>query len=397
MNRQILGWLLTTEDLYLNLISKLEGLSLQSGDWDICNWVKKFRREKGKLPTWAELKVRYDVIPECKELEKDFVKDEVVDYIREEKLKSWIVGVAEDIEKGFVNYTKVFEDVKRMRDTLDFSEEIGSDVKEVYEEVLENVVNPESNVRIKTGIKGLDNITGGGFGKGEISVLIAPPGIGKTMFLLNCMYAALVNRKNVLLLSCELSEMRLLERLYRRIAKVSREEVRLNKDIVAKELSRFFRFTKAKGIILYKRPYFWKVEDVDLYIDKLRSRGQDIDVLLIDYLDKLDVGRREYRLALRDLTEDLRYLSIEKNIAVITATQANRLSLSSIMITEEHVSESFGKVEVSDVVLSLSRTFKDEGKNMGKLVMLKNRDRGGRGVIIPVRMDLNKCLVEDLA
>jgi len=394
MNRQLLGYFLTSEGLFLDYLSRLEGLNLQKGDWNIVNWVVAFRKEKSRLPTWEELKVRYDVVPVKENLDKVFVEQEIERYIRDERLKSWIISVANGIDKGITDYGKVFDDVKRLREELDFVPQEGSDIKKRFVEVIDILSSPEMHVRVPSGIKGLDKILDGGFSKGETAIMIAPPGIGKTTFLLNVMYSAVINRRHVLFISKEMSELRLLDRLYRRISKSSKKDIRVSGIKVKERLERFFRYVKISGSILYKRPYSWGAQDIGMYIDKLKSKGMVIDILLIDYMDKLRVPKGDFRLALRDLTEELRYLSIEKNLALVTATQANRLALSAVTITEEHVSESFGKVEVADVVMSLGRTQKDEEKGVGRIVMLKNREGAGRGVIIPISLDLDKCIME---
>ena len=396
MNRQLLGYLLTTESLFLDYSGKLEGLTLQKGDWNIVNWTISFRKDKAVLPTWEELKVRFPEIPVKEALEVHFVEQEVIRFIRDESLKTWIITVANDIDRGVSNFGKVFSELKTLSEHLDFSPKEGSDVRARFKEIMDLLAAPEQHVRVQSGIKGLDKVLDGGFGKGEIAVMIAPPGIGKTTFLLNSFYGAIASRRNALFVSGELSEMRLLERLYRRIARATKKDVRVDAHKVKDRLERFFRYIKTAGLILYKRPYSWGALEISLYIDKLRSKGIEVDILFIDYMDKLKVPKGDFRLLLRDLTEDLRYLAIEKNVALVTATQANRMALSAITITEEHVSESFGKVEVADVVMSLGRTQKDEEKGTGRIVMLKNREGRGKGIIIPITLNLDHCLIEGL-
>jgi replicative DNA helicase len=397
MNRQLLGHLLTTESLFLDYCGKLEGLRLIQGDWTVVNWVILYRKEKNILPTWEELKVKFPDLPVKEVLDKVFVEQEIMRFVRDESLKSWIINVANDIDKGLSNYGKVFSELKSMSELLDFQAVEGSNISVRYKEVIDLLSTPELHVRVQSGIKGLDKVLDGGFGKGEIVIAIAPPGIGKTTFLLNSFYGAISARKHALLISAELSELRLLERLYRRISKSTKKDVRVDAHKVKERLERFFRYIKTSGLILYKRPYSWSVMDIGLYIDKLRSKGIEIDILFVDYMDKMKPSNKgDYRLALRDLTEDMRYLAIEKNIAVVTATQANRAALSAITVTEEHVAESFGKVEVADVVLSMGRTQKDEEKGTGRLVMLKNREGRGKGIIIPISLDLDRCTMEDL-
>lgn len=396
MNRLILGYLLTTEVLYLDYSAKIQGLALKPGDWNIVNWATAERKEKGRLPTWEEIKVRFPEIPPKEPLELKFVEEEITRWVRDESLRNWIINVATDVDRGNSNFGNVFNQLKGMAETLDFTTVEGSNIKDCYTSVIDNLSAPENHVKVSSGLKGLDKVLDGGYGKGEIIVMIAPPGIGKTTFLLNSFHGAVSSRKNALFLSCELSELRLLERLYRRISKSTKKDVRIDATKVKRRLDSYFQYVKSSGLVLYKRPYHWGVHEIGMYIDKQRSKGIDIDILFVDYLDKLKVPKGDYRLLLRDLTEDLRYLAIEKNVAVVTATQANRAALSAITITEEHVAESFGKVEVADVVMSLGRTQKDEEKGTGRIVMLKNREGRGKGIIIPIALNLDVCLMEDL-
>lgn len=396
MDKSLLLTLLTTEDLYVSLIPMMEGVTLQNGDWPVVTWVKQFRSEKRRLPTKDELSVRFSSFPARKNLEDSFAREEILRYVQEDTMRRWVLGVAEKIDRGTVNYSQVVDEVKKLGEKFQVKTWDGSQVDKRYKEVVEVVSMPEMQERMSTGLKGLDRVLGGGYGRGEIVVLIAPPGMGKTMFLLNAMYSALVQRKNVLFLTLELSEDRFLERFYRRVAEVTRQQMRQDKAKVLDSIGRFFKYMKATGIVLFKARGAWGVEDLGLYLERLKGMGTKIDLVVIDYLDKIRVGRGELRVALGDMTEDLRYMSMEQQVGIVTATQANRASLTSMVVTTEHVGESFRKVEVADVVLSLSRNHKEEDKGQGRLVMLKNRESGGVGVIIPVRIAFDTSLISDL-
>ena len=136
-------------------------------------------------------------------------------------------------------------------------------------------------------------------------------------------------------------------------------------------------------------------QDIGLYLDKLKAKGHEIDMVIVDYIDKLKVTKGDFRLALRDLTEELRYLSIDRNIAVVTATQANRASLAKPKMTEAHISESFGKVEVADTIIALSQTDEERTQKRARLVMLKNRDYVSGGCIESY-VDFDKMILMDI-
>ena len=123
------------------------------------------------------------------------------------------------------------------------------------------------------------------------------------------------------------------------------------------------------------------------------------DLLIVDYLDLLAPRGSDLRLEprhrLRSVTEDLRSISLRHNIAVISATQANRASLSKLKITEANVSESFGKIEVADVVLALCQSEEEKQNKRARLSILKNRDYISGGCV-EVYVDFDRMLLMGL-
>ena len=320
MQKMLLGYLLTNEEVYLNCIPAVRQAGiLDNIDLRMVEWAVQYRDKSKRLPTWEELQVVYSFVPTKVLLEPAFVIAEIAKNVCETRLRNWIINVAGDIEKGTVSYARVQEELHRLVKEVGIGVKEGIDIKDLYVDILDAVFDQERNEFVTSGLPTLDKALGGGFQKGEAAVLIAPPGVGKTMWLLNCCYASLVARKNVLFLSCEMSEVRLLERLYRRIAGVSREDIRRNKDKVKVTLDKFFKMVNAKGIILHKKSEEWGVEDIKFYLERLRAEGTAIDVVIVDYLDKLRMKKGDRRLALRDLAEEFRYMTLETNTCGISA------------------------------------------------------------------------------
>jgi len=401
LDRLLLGTLLTCRELYLQYCPLLEGVNLERGDWNVVHWVKSVYKEHKRLPTWAELKARYPEFgPEQNIPDLTIIEKGIIDFIKEDRLKDWLIKVANKIETKKVDYLEIFGEMREMVRKYDVSESAYRDAEKVWGDVLDKMVYSEQNIRISTGVKKLDDVLSGGVGLGEIMILIAPSGRGKTIFLVNAAYGACLARKNVLFITLEMSEEFILGRFYRRMLLSNRDEIRKDKEKAAKELQRQFRHLKNKVFVKFMMPGSLTVEGLERVLDTVEQReGVNIDVVMIDYVDKMKLpysGSSEDRTSgLRTLTELVRYFGIRKNKAIMTVTQSNRKGLSASLITEEHISESYGKIEVSDIVLSLTSTLEETQQSKARLVVLKNREYGGVGTVIPVRTEFDKSLIEE--
>jgi len=388
---------LTDYELFVNYKDIVKRLFLSQKERDMIKYVEKFLEVFGKTPTFEELCIRY---PECKNLQlrnidDKVIREEFVSFIRNERVKEWILKVASKVDSREVVSIELFEEVSAIvREFEEKSKELVL-VKDKVSSVMEKITKREENIAVKSGIKGLDKVLHGGFSKGEFACMIAPPGRGKTTFLINVAYGALVDRKNVLFVTMELSEEAIIGRFLRRVAGMSRKDLRVKGKEAEKIFKRFFDLA-GKLSVVYEKPYELSVEKLRILVDKFEMNfGEKVDEIVLDYLDRMKVPYRDYRLGFMYLIDWLRDLGAEKQLTVVSATQANRASLGVSVVTAEYVAESFKKIESSDVVLSFNRSERDKGKGAARIVVLKNREYGGEGAVIPVKVDLDKMLIKD--
>jgi hypothetical protein len=80
---------------------------------------------------------------------------------------------------------------------------------------------------------------------------------------------------------------------------------------------------------------------------------------------------------------------------IVKNTQANRASLSKPKITQAHVSESFGKIEVADLVLAICQNEDEFALKRGRLAILKNRDNI-TGATLELFMDFERMIIMDV-
>ena len=100
---------------------------------------------------------------------------------------------------------------------------------------------------------------------------------------------------------------------------------------------------------------------------------------------RFDSLRHELKL----IYEELRNLSMDMNIPIWTASQANRESANASVVGLENMSEAYGKAMVADIVLSLSRKPIEKSKGSGRLFVAKNR-AGKDGILFPIFIDTSR-------
>ena len=124
----------------------------------------------------------FDILKEVKDASfKDhlFIKEKSIKFCKQQELKKAIRKVENIMEKGeFESYDKCEEYIREAiqigdGDTGNF---------EVFHN-LEEVLKDDFRHPVPTGLDGIDNLLNGGLAKGEIGVILAPTGVGKTTML----------------------------------------------------------------------------------------------------------------------------------------------------------------------------------------------------------------------
>ena len=229
---------------------------------------------------------------------------------------------------------------------------------------------------IPTGFPLLDAeaVLDGGLANGELGVVMAPTGGGKSFFLVNLGFGALAAGKNVIHYSMELSETHVGNRYDSRITGIATKELRSKMTEAENKLARFM------GGQLFIKEYPPKVATINtikFHVGRLLSNGFDPDLVIIDYGDlmKSRRGYEQKRFELESIFEDLRALSMELKLPIWTATQSNREGFNEDVITIDKVGEAINKAHVVDFFGTFSQRKFHIGKNrMGQANVNYNID-----------------------
>ena len=242
--------------------------------------------------------------------------------------------------------------------------------------------------------KDMDDLLKGGLGKGELGVVIAPTGAGKSMVLVHLGAQALKEGKNVLHYTLELGDTIVASRYDSAITGVELKNLVTFKEKIYDEVKEI----EGKLIVKEYPTRSATIQTIKNHIDKLRRRDFIPDMIIIDYGDLIkpeSSGRDEKRHQLETIYEELRGLAQESECPVWTASQTNRSGLNAEVITMESISEAFNKCFVADFIFTVSRTVEDKNTNTGRIFLAKNRN-GPDGLIFPLFMDTSNVKIKVL-
>jgi hypothetical protein len=329
----------------------------------------------------------------------DALENEVLGAVRSKQLEELLLEGGRMIDSGKVDYDRL---AAGLRDVLAISSDnhLGTELNENIPQIINRVTSSEIYESIPTGIQGLDNVIGG-WRKGQLACGMAASGVGKSTFLINHAVAAAMSGRNVMLLTVELADTAVIERVVRNIGKLDRQALQADKPFAEKWVGKFFRLTRSRFVVRYARPGRFSVEDMEAYLDRLAAlTGFEPDIIFIDYLDEMRAGefdrRKDTRHQHSGVTRDLIGVAKTRDLAVVTMTQTNRDAVGKKRLTMKDVGEDYGKIKQGDVTFALCQT-DDEYRNwQARVRILKNRDGPGVGREIPVSVDYAKMLVRSL-
>ena len=309
-----------------------------------------------------------------------FVKDKALDFCRKQAFKDALEESVELIQ------TEKFESVltiMRNAVSVGLPSSVGHDF---FEDVEARFVKINRQV-CPTGLSKLDakDILNGGLGRGEIGVVTANTGVGKSHWLVAMGANAMRHGKNVLHYTFELSEHAVGLRYDSNLCGIPSNEVQDRKE---KVLKKYEDMDLGRLIIKEYPTGAATVITIRNHVEKLMLKGFSPSVILIDYADIMrstksyDSLRHELKL----IYEELRNLAMDLNVPIWTASQANRESAQSDIVGLENMSEAYGKAMVADLVISISRKAMEKSTGTGRLFIAKNR-AGKDGLVFPIHIN----------
>ena len=387
---------LLSDKKFLQTISDI--LEPEYFDSDANKWLAKEIRdyffEYKTAPTLEVMKVKIDdmendvlqvsVVENLKEswrnvesTDLQFVQEQTLEFCRNQVMKNAIMDSVDLIEVG------QYDQIKKL---VDEAMKAGSDRDLGHDYIIgiEERLTKSTRDTVKTGWDPIDEVMDGGLGAGELGVVVAPAGIGKTWCLQSIGASAVKEGLNVVHYTLELNQNYVGLRYDTVFSGVTTADIKYYQDDVKKKIDQL----KGKLLIKYFPTKSATVQTLAAHLSQIDIQGTKPDLVLVDYADILKGMGSEKRHVLENIYEDLRGLAGEIECPIWTASQANRSSLEEDVIDATKVAEAYSKVMIADFVVSVSRKVEDKIANTSRFHVIKNRF-GIDGVTFPSSMNTN--------
>jgi KaiC/GvpD/RAD55 family RecA-like ATPase len=228
--------------------------------------------------------------------------------------------------------------------------------------------------RMPTGITELDLLLDGGYPRG-LSIFVGDSGAGKSMCLAHSAAEGIYNQMHVGMVTLELPEEVQLARIIANLTGTPINDLLNGRQQRAKD--RLAQMIPALGMLTvrYFAPRATKVDDLFRWIEQREHKvGRRMDLLVVDYMDKLSTGTDEsdYK-AQGNIADALRDYAISRQMFCLSASQAKRASGKggkTAGLDLHDVADSMGKVRVADIVIPIR---KDEENQTVDFFLGKNR------------------------
>ena len=336
-----------------------------------------------------------DTLEAIKQLDvnTEYIQDTALNFCKQQNLKKKLKDVHNIIDNGeFESYNKIEEIIQKALQ-IGLMNDDGTDVFEDIDLALEK----DSRLPIATGIIGIDNLLEGGLGRGELGIVLAPTGTGKTTLLTKMANTAYNQGYNVLQVFFEDNPGNIKRKHYTIWSGVAPKDQPENAEEVKIKVKEAEVQSKGGIKLLKLASDNVTISEIKNKVRKLISDGFKIDLLLIDYVDCISPERSvsgdEWK-GEGSIMRSLESMTGEFDIAIWTATQGNRESISSEVVNSDQMGGSIKKAQIAHVIVSIAKTLEQKENNLATLTLLKSRI-GRDGVIFQNCKFNNEYLVID--
>ncbi len=300
-----------------------------------------------------------------------YVQEKALKFCKQQELQKVMSKAQKIIDKGdFESYDHLEEMV---REALQVGE-VDTGTADVFFN-LDEVLDDDFRHPIPMGITGIDNLLKGGLAKGEIGVILAPTGVGKTTVLSKISNNAFNLGYNVLQIFFEDNPKIIQRKHFTMWTKIAPDNLSLQREEVLEKV-RQIKENASNRLILKKLPSdTLTMNQIKNQIRKMIAEGTKIDLVVVDYIDCIvpDKNLGDEWKSEGSVMRGFESMCHELDIAGWTATQGNRSSISSEVVTTDQMGGSIKKAQVGHVIISVAKSLQQKEMNLATIAITKSR------------------------
>jgi len=331
---------------------------------------------------------------------KEYYLDLVEDFAKKQAIQDAFLRSITYLKKGEIGRIE-----HEMKIALSVSRnlDLGIDYKrDFFERWGRNYDN--KGAKIETGLYTLDGCLDGGVGKKELALVVAPPGVGKSLFLTHLGTMAILQGLNILHVTLEMSEDKVAQRYDSNLTAIPQDKLKESKEDVHDRLDELFENIEKKA---GKRPSLkikefptgqLNVHGLRAYLTQLRNFEEFIpDLIIVDYMELMrptTPGMAEYQAQER-IAQELRGVASEYDLLLWTATQTNRDGRRVPLISDTELADAYGKTRTCDLALSINQTSEEFDEGKARIYVFKSRNSKTK-FVVNVKIDYNLLTVREI-
>jgi replicative DNA helicase len=405
---QLINQIIVDKDFSSSIMDVIEPIYFDNKYFKIIlQMIKEYHKKYESTPNFDTLeqiiksevtqemvaKIVLDTLTQIKEAPFEgttFVQEKALKFCKQQELQKAMDKAQKIITQGdFESYDKV---EGLVRDALQVGE-IDKGQTDVFAD-LDTVLDEDYRHPIPMGIAGIDKLLKGGLAKGEIGVILAPTGVGKTTILSKISNTAFNLGYNVLQIFFEDNPKIIQRKHFTMWTGIEPDNLVNNKEEVMSKITEI-KETMPNRLILKKLASdTMTMSQIKNQVRKMIADGVKIDMVLLDYIDCVlpESSSKDEWKAEGSVMRGFEAMCHELNLVGWTATQGNRSSISSEVVTTDQMGGSIKKAQVGHVIISVAKTLQQ--KEMGLATIAITKSRLGQDGVVFENCKFNNELLE---
>jgi hypothetical protein len=302
------------------------------------------------------------------------VQDIAMKFCKQQELKKSIKEIQKIIDKGNIDDYEECESI--LRKALEHGDN-KDDGMAVFDNI-EDVLIDDFRKPIRTGINGLDEYMDGGLSKGELAVILAPFGVGKTTMMTKLANTAMNDGYKVLQIFFE-DNPKVIQRKHLSCwTGIELNALALHRDEVRIKYSEVMEKAKeTNGMIKLKKfpSDGTTIPIIRQYIRKMIAQGFRPDIVLVDYIDCVQPSKNfdDANVGEGSVMRQFESMLAELDIAGWTAVQGNRSSIKAEVVEADQMGGSIKKGQIGHFIVSIAKTLDQKDNGTATMAILKSR------------------------
>jgi len=305
--------------------------------------------------------------------DQKYLQDKIVEFAKHQAIKEAIIKSAGLLKTG--DWSNIQKNIEEAVSVGQHLEEIGLDYFQSIDDRAQlRTVYEDPSSKILTLIPGMDRMLGNGVSRKSLAVVLAPPGFGKTTFLVNVAKGALLQNKNAVFYSLEMTDYEIADKLDSSISNIAYSEMSQKMAAVKAKLHEAASIYKGRLVIKEYAAKDCSVQVIENHLAMLEDEGFKPDMIAIDYAEIMKplFHRSNKWDEVGDTYHYLKDLSKTKDIAIWTASQTTKgYDKETIQLTD--IGLAWEKAKIADIVVSINQTEKERTNNEVRIYVNKNR------------------------